>query len=964
MWLLLAVAQARTLQVGAGGYADLAAAVDASDPGDTIVVAPGNWDLSEVVIDHDLTINAAGASFDGDPLLYALTVSSGATVQVNGGEHLAPILALGELRVVGAVFSLYGTIYADNGATVDLEDCGFIGLNRDGWGTALSVFNADTTITNSVFSDNSGTGSGAIYADGGTLDIVGSTFVDNQCTDSDCSGGAISTLRTELSIRDTEFLNNESDGGAGAIAAVYAPSLEVIDSVFTGNEAQDYGAIRVSSVSVDDSPVLISGSTFTDNQCSFTTGGVQIYGASRVDVVDTTFSGHNGSYGAALWVWSSGDVTLDGVDVVGDDFSAVAMRLEDVGDVSVTDTSFSAFKTGLQILGAGDVSFADNLFADGDTRGAEIESFDAFSSVRDRFCRIGYVLDGAGVFLADGDEATITNGLFDLVDGYDGGGVYIGDVDSATIRFTDFLATAGVHGAAVYATDTSLVFHDNLVAHSQDGAAFWPDGASVDLRGDAWFNNADGDVGGDLTVLVGTGHVTADPQLINWTAGGCVVPGRQPGSPLIGAASAGEDLDGSDADIGATGGPDADPDLWEDGDGDGTVANADCDDADDDRYPGNAESCDDVDEDCDGVVDGPTPPGASTWYRDNDRDGHGDASRSDVACDADDLSGNWVASSDDCAPGDGGTYPGATETCDGDDNDCDGAVDEGVVDGPPRYLDVDGDGFGVGDDVIPSCAPIAGRADETGDCDDGDDAVHPGVEEVCDGVDNDCDGRVDVGATDVVRWYADGDGDGYGDGAAVRACDAPAGHVAERGDCDDAAPDVHPGALEVCGAGAVDANCDGASGDVDGDADGSPACLDCDDADGAVRPGAVEIWYDGVDQDCSGTSDFDADQDGTLAPPWGDDCDDADRDVEPGAEEIPDDGEDQDCDGEDLESEETDETDPGEEITDPPEPTGEDTDDDLKVTRGGACDGTGAAGGAGGLWFALAMVGIRRRNRR
>jgi hypothetical protein len=84
----------------------------------------------------------------------------------------------------------------------------------------------------------------------------------------------------------------------------------------------------------------------------------------------------------------------------------------------------------------------------------------------------------------------------------------------------------------------------------------------------------------------------------------------------------------------------------------------------------------------------------------------------------------------------------------------------------------------------------------------------------------------------------------------------------------------------------------------DVDMDGIAVPDDCDDDDDSVFPGAVEVWYDGVDQDCDGASDYDADQDGADAVAYGgDDCDDTSADIGPDATEIPDDGIDQDCDG-------------------------------------------------------------------
>ena len=120
-------------------------------------------------------------------------------------------------------------------------------------------------------------------------------------------------------------------------------------------------------------------------------------------------------------------------------------------------------------------------------------------------------------------------------------------------------------------------------------------------------------------------------------------------------------------------------------------------------------------------------------------------------------------------------------------------------------------------------------------------------------------------------------------------------------DCNDEDPDVYPGAREHWYDG-VDQDCDGHD-DRDADGDGYPwepgGTLDCDDGRADVNPGAAETWYDSVDQDCSGGSDYDADGDGTEAKPWGRDCDDADPDIAPTVHDTWYDGIDSDCDGAD-----------------------------------------------------------------
>jgi hypothetical protein len=189
------------------------------------------------------------------------------------------------------------------------------------------------------------------------------------------------------------------------------------------------------------------------------------------------------------------------------------------------------------------------------------------------------------------------------------------------------------------------------------------------------------------------------------------------------------------------------------------------------------------------------------------------------------------------------------------------------------------------------------------DCDDTDADVFPGAPELCDGVLQDCDGAVDVGAGDAPAWYPDLDADSFGDAEAaeVRACDAPDGHVANALDCDDGATRVNPGAEEVPYDG-VDDDCSGADledVDADGYVSDRVGGTDCDDGDPEISPGALDTPYDGVDQDCRDGDADDLDGDGQAAvEAGGGDCDDTASAVRVGAEETWADGfTDNDCDG-------------------------------------------------------------------
>ncbi len=237
-----------------------------------------------------------------------------------------------------------------------------------------------------------------------------------------------------------------------------------------------------------------------------------------------------------------------------------------------------------------------------------------------------------------------------------------------------------------------------------------------------------------------------------------------------------------------------------DADGDGVTADVDCNDDDAAIFPGAEEVCDLQDNDCDGDIDN----GATdtvTVYVDADQDGYGDPTQPVESCSI----GEYAVIDTDCDDTDATLNPGIDEVCDGIDNDCDEQIDEA---GESYYLDLDGDGFGGEDSLLEACAQPDGYIDVGGDCDDENDEISPLATEICDEVDNDCNGSIDDGSGGST-WYLDADADGYVDLASdIAACTQPDGYFAETlEDCDETRADVHPEAAQTCEG--IDANCDG-----------------------------------------------------------------------------------------------------------------------------------------------------------
>jgi hypothetical protein len=141
------------------------------------------------------------------------------------------------------------------------------------------------------------------------------------------------------------------------------------------------------------------------------------------------------------------------------------------------------------------------------------------------------------------------------------------------------------------------------------------------------------------------------------------------------------------------------------------------------------------------------------------------------------------------------------------------------------FFDLDEDGFGRNDNIQLVCVQPLGFVNSGNDCDDFNTSINPNVPEICDEIDNNCDGDVDEGFT-LVDLYEDNDGDGFGLSYYGQGCDDWNGYAIVDGDCNDNNSSINPAASEVCNN--LDDDCNGLADDglpfteyfTDADADG------------------------------------------------------------------------------------------------------------------------------------------------
>jgi len=552
-------------------YASVDDAVAAAAPGDEIRVLPGTW-TSTIVVGTDLTFTAPG------------------------GPEVTTWVAAGAeaLRVTGGVVVVDGFTIVPGDRAFEVE------------GGALVL--SDVTVQGAT-----GGPGVAARVTAGSLHASDCDFADLSST---ANGGAIDLgPGTSGTFERVTFQGNLAASGGGAIHADQA-SIDLIECTVSGGAADHGGGLAVFN-----GDLWTEGTTFQDNSAATTGGALHLDGGAWLDRSSTFAANHAVNRGGAALVAAGAEVDVEGAWFEANT-SAEGASFNSYLGTGVVLVRASTFLDNVasQHGGAlhGEVSdaaliFEDNLFVGNEAGigGGAITSDRSsdFRVIRNRFCG-NRALSGVGggaalLYRAGATRSEWKNNVFlNNSSGSQGGSLAFLNGSFATVHNNTFLESAAVNGGAVVFGVNEFDLRNNVVAGTTSGNGVVASGglaATADFT--LWWDNAPLDRAG---VPAAPGDLTADPELLDWRVDGdCVadVVWPAPGSPLVDAGDpALTDPDGSRSDVGASGGPDADPDLFRDDDGDGFVAALDCDDEEAAAWTGAIEvAFDGVDNDCDGV---------------------------------------------------------------------------------------------------------------------------------------------------------------------------------------------------------------------------------------------------------------------------------------------------------------------------------------------------------------------------
>ena len=629
------------------------------------------------------------------------------------------------------------------------------------------------------------------------------------------------------------FTIQHGAGDFGGGISICNASPTIVRCVITNNWAHNSGG-GIRCAYTDSCPTILD-CTISGNSAYYGGGGIYCSSSSSPMIIDTTISDNEADDGGGIYLWTAFPT------IVNCTISGNTARSSNGGGIYCS--SAAPIITNCVITG--------NSAKSG---GGIIAKWTPSPVIKNCTITENSALNRGGGIEGWGSEAMIENSIL-WGNSADGGGtqIFLGSGGTLTVGYSD--VQGGQEGAEVWSGSTLVwlagninanpLFVDNGDFHLQDGSPCVDTGNPDSIYDDECFPPSNGTARNDMGAYGG-------PDACCW--------GRDlDGDGYIDEICGGLDCDDTRDDVspGALelcNGIDNDCDGLVDDvdmDGDGFIDEAcegdDCDDNRSDIHPGATELCDGLDYDCDDIVDN----------RDEDSDGHIDEACGGDDCDdtlgdvylgapelcdgldndcngtpeadeVDDDDDGWMICAGDCDDEDPDLHPAVVEICDHIDNDCDDVVDDG--------FDVDEDGFSL-------CAiPVA-------DCDDTRADVYPGAPELCDGLDNDCGGSPEADEVDD-------DGDGWmvcaGDCDDADPDIHPAAQEGPQGDltCSDGVDNNCDGFIDM-----GDWRCSCWDNDGDGYLDETCGGADCDDADGSIHPAADEICDNGVDDDCDGLID-------------------------------------------------------------------------------------------------------------
>lgn len=668
LWLALAAAAQSVCPSGCA-FATVQQAVDSlPDGGAGVFLLSAGPHEGAVVVDGGRRVVLA--TLAPDPVTLTAPPEAGSVVVVRGASTLDLVavsidadglrgIDASEGSVVTASLGVaYGRGVVGEGALVRLRDAelvatlyGFLDGHTFGDGGLISAVDSDVRLDAVSLTDGDGADGGAIYA-------------------------RATGTRRELVLDAVTIANTGATGNGGAIAISGA-----IDATMTGLLIEEARATNGGAVSVvgDDAVVTLDGVLIS--ACEAYVAGGALYQAGSVVTLTTSAIGDGAGLDGGAVALVDGDLRIEST-VIFDN-----LAISRAGGVFATGGSLSLR----------DVSLARNSGSEGG--GLWLGgSVSAPELARVQLCANGSTTRGGGAWVGTTSDLVWTNlRLLDNRADLDGGGFQHLGPGALSLESVNLLGnTSGSGGGSAISTAGALSLTDALVGFSTGGIAIRRvSDAPVTLAGGTvWWANAQGDAV-DLTPTT-PGVQRTDPELAGYTPGEACETIQDWGGwygPLRDQGSEGrQDPDGTRIDVGAYGGPDADPSKWTtDADGDGAPVLYDCDEQDPAVYPlATDPPYDGLDANCD-LADDYDADGDGHRHPDFGGDDCDDA-RPDVFPGADevasdppvdqDCDGRFDADDDgfeppvDCDDADPDAYPGAVDDDPARDLDCNGFVDD------------------------------------------------------------------------------------------------------------------------------------------------------------------------------------------------------------------------------------------------------------------------------------------------